>query len=43
MGETNFEKNGTFRKEMCSLSGQLSDFSDEIKDPEEKQKLQLVS
>ena len=26
-------------KEMCSLSGQLSDFSDEIKDPEEKKKL----
>ena len=26
-------------KEMCSLSGQLCDFSDEIKDPEEKKKL----
>jgi hypothetical protein len=26
-------------KEMCSLSGKLSDFSDEIKDKEEKHKL----
>ena len=26
-------------KEMCSLSGQLSDFSDVIKDPEEKKQL----